>query len=144
MSTTNSVTQTQQENGSNILKSFFLILFGLLLVGIFYYKWQNRDKKYPPTESVGPKIKAIELSEEFEKSYFLKKGEVIRVKAPLYYDFECSGGGKKYCIQAQNCKKDTVGGGIPYIKQSENAAYFDLSLFEEEIEVVCSFKRNQK
>ncbi|MFA5773200.1 MAG: hypothetical protein WC908_00810 [Candidatus Paceibacterota bacterium] len=80
------------------------------------------------------------LPSRFTKHYFLKKGEVKQVDVPSGYSYTCSGGGKKYYHQAQNGPKEIWGDG-QYHDAGKHVAYFDLYFYDEEITVVCEFKK---
>lgn len=131
-----------------VILAFGIIAIISIIVSIAVIKPSSKNKDLQTATTV---IKAgVSIPDSYKKPYTLKKGETIKVDVPLsyengepvFYDYECSGGGKIYCHQAQNCKKDTVGGGIPYTRPSERAAYFELSPYnDEEITVVCTFTK---
>jgi len=137
------------------LKKWLWIVFVFILSLFFLFYGISRIKKHKKekdekqkieiqnnkkTESVA-KAKVVTLPAVYTEYYTLKKGEVIRVNVPSGYSHTCAGGGKKYYYQAQNASKPIICGGGGYIDVGEHVAYFDLFYYDEEITVVCEFKK---
>ena len=130
--------------GSTILEVIGTIILWtaiivFIILGIRYLKNHHNSQKV---------IKKVErnvntLPDKYTKTYFLKKGEVVRVNIPDGYKCDYFGGGKKYYHQAQNSEKEIWGGNskCPTGLGNPNAKYADISYYNEEITVVCEFKR---
>lgn len=114
---------------------FMLIL--AIIIGVRRYK-----ANHPP---ISPSVERSAVSNEtlpaqYTKPYRLIKDSVIRVYIPLGYTTNCSSGGKKYYKQPQNGIKTIRGDGGNY-NDGNGFAYFDLSFYEEEIEVIVEFTK---
>lgn len=133
-------------NAENLKKWLWIVFISTLFLFFLFFiigkikrnKEEKREKH--KTESLA-KAKVTTLPAMYTEYYLLKKGEVIRVKVPSGYRYTCSGGGKKYYHQAQNTSKPEIWGDGIYHKAGEHVAYFDLSYYDEEITVVCEFKK---
>lgn len=125
------------------LKKWLWIVFVFIISLFFLFYVISRIKKHkkekPQTESV-VKAKINTIPEIYTEYHLLKKGEIVRVKVPSGYSYTCSGGGKKYYHQKQNGPKEIWGDGN-YHDAGKHVAYFDLFYYDEEITVVCEFKK---
>ena len=131
-----STPDVKKSNGFKIAVFIFLCIVILITIT----KIINRPKKIdiPRIESTRNGVKTI--PSVYNEYHTLKKGEVIRVNIPSGYKCNYYGGGKKYYQQAQNSEKEIWGGGsCPTGKGSPNAAYTDLSYYDEEVIVRCEF-----
>ena len=99
---------------------------------------EKKKNKVEQTQSQS--TRAQERPSSYTEPYFLQKGKVIRVNIPSGYKCDCSGGGKKYYHQEQNGIKNIMGDG-KFHPGGQNAAYIDLSYYNEEITVVCEFTK---
>lgn len=129
------------------MKALFIIGGLLLTIGVIIGLHEKHEERKRiesvtkrKTESAA-KAKVNTIPEIYTEYHLLKKGEVIRVKVPSGYSHTCAGGGKKYYYQAQNASKPIICGGGGYIDVGEHVAYFDLFYYDEEIIVVCEFKK---
>lgn len=124
-----------------------LLLVIALIIGLTV-KLREKHEERKRIESVtkgktesAVKAKVTTLPAMYTEYHLLKKGEVIRVKVPSGYSYTCSGGGKKYYHQAQNTPKPELWGDGQYYDSGKHVAYFDLFYYDEEITVVCEFKK---
>ena len=140
-------TKTKLKSWSTIMEvvgAFILwiaIIVGII-VGIRYLQNHPIFKKTTQeTEVVRGKNNT--LPDSYVEYHVLKKGEVVRVNVPDGYKCDYFGGGKKYYHQAQNSEKEIWGGNskCPTGLGNPNAKYADISYYNEEITVVCEFKR---
>jgi len=117
-----------------------LLVIGIIVVlsVILHRKHEESERQKDKIESL-KKAQVVQLPDRYTEPYTLKKGKVIRVNIPSGYTSSCSSGGKKYYKQPQNGKKEVRGDGGNY--RDKYVAYFDLSFYEEEIEVVVEFKK---
>jgi len=89
-----------------------------------------------------PKEEVVSLPSSYTKSYNLKKGErPIRVYIPLGYSCTYDGAGKEYYFQPDNLKKPIILGKGKTFDGGEHVSFFDLSYYNEEVIVLCTFKR---
>lgn len=119
-----------------ILIAILIVVWLLLWIG-------NTYKKLSSPKSKTEQVRKAKLPYSYEKTYTLTKGKVIRVKIPMRYSVEYSNPGFPYWKQAENCDSILIGGGLPYVRQSEHARYFNLSCYEKEVTVTCYFTRNR-
>jgi hypothetical protein len=129
---------------SNVYKIIILLVL-IFLALIAIPKIINRVKKENlknaknKNESVNkPVVKTI--PDIYTEYHLLKRGGTIRVSVPSGYSYTCAGGGKKYYHQAQNSTRELWGDG-KYHDTGKRVAFFDLTYYDEEITVVCEFKK---
>lgn len=116
----------------------FLSVIVFIAIIILWLK-SGLDDNNPSKERNSAKTE-ISTPNTHNEYYTLKKGEVVRVNIPSGYRCNYYGGGKKYYQQSQNSSKEVWGGGsCPTLKGNPNAAYTDLSYYDEEVTVRCEF-----
>lgn len=123
-----------------IICILFVLVIILIAAGIRKNRKNEINQSKAQTEISAPKLSTPSLPAYYTEDHLLKKGEVIRVKVPSGYTFTCSGGGKMYYFQAQNSQKEIWGDGKPHTA-GNSVGYFDLSCYQEEIKVICEFKK---
>lgn len=117
-----------------VLFVLLFIAFGIWIISVLSPKSEEKAGNIEQT-------KTPSLPDRYDEYHILSKGKEVRVKIPPYYSLYCSGGGKKYYRQPQNGEKVLQGGNLP-VPETDRTAYVDLSFYEEEITVVCTFIKN--
>ncbi len=133
------------KSGNPMIKLVLLIIVSILFVVAISSTFKSCKKDYVEKrkqnkieETNSKKVTARPST--YTEVHSLKKGQVVRVMVPFGYKYDSFGGGKKYYHQDQNGRKEIWGDGT-FHQASENVAYFELSYYDEEITVVCEFKK---
>lgn len=115
----------------------FLSVILFIAITIIWFKSKSKSD-----ENLSKQEQTETIPSMYTEYHTLKEGKIIRVNIPSGYKCDYYGGGKKYYHQAQNSKKEIWGGGnCPTGLGNPNASYADLSYYNEEITVMCKFKR---
>jgi len=78
--------------------------------------------------------------DSYSKIYHIKKGEPVRVYIPENYQAEYFGYGKKYYHKDQD-ESTPCGGDKEFRTGSQHVQYFDLSYYNEEVDVKVIFTK---
>lgn len=124
-------------NGGGVKKSSFWSYFWKILVTviILLIAFKIGLKTYTNWQDNRPYHKVYVLTKE-------NPFETIPVKRG--FEFECDGHKVKYYFQSEGCKKVLVGGGIPFVRQSESCSFFTISRYKKDVKVDVYFSKKKK
>lgn len=136
----------------------FLLL--IIFIAIVVVLTISNDIRRNPSEDNSSKAdESTEMEmiipNEYVEYHLLKKGaDSTVINIPKGYTCDYYGGGKKYYHQAQNgpkeiwggkkCSKNSSGQEVPTGLGNPEARYAYISYYEEEITVMCEFKKKKK